>query len=930
MGVDFEGHSSLEALVAQVESWDGSLDSAKSLRSRVRNLPDPRRKPNGPAERAIFTARSGYLNRSGVGRPEKLAADLELARRVGPFVGDPDLGPWPFHDAVRISDEDAVAWLPIVGRFAAADEHSRDFVEVMFRTRRRATWMPASLAFAAMAMRDEAMRGRLSAAFRESFPSGLPPKWPQGRLVSGSARAGEKVEDPVHEARHALHAACAYLAAGGDPKDAGGLSAEKLSSMPLPAGDQSDASAVLWALCALAGGESTTLPVLEHLPARAKEAAADEMQEDALRAICDLLASRPEAAEARAVVVQRLTEPRWTKAAGLRRLDALWSWLETAAWLHSHGEEAALSALREGAGEGAPALALRLSGTLPDGHADPVEATLPRIRALLDPDVRATTDPSRLCLLLAELLVLMRDPRVGGAPWVALLRRAMGPGAKPAAEGAAAEAARADLALALASSDEAVAVLLRESRFEPQVVMGLASSQNGFVARQVAVQMERLLRQASAGEPQLRLLWQLLQRDPPGVTFLALKTNLRGRGTRLHSLVAGFGKLDAARAAQSPLEAVAACYAEVAQAAGELYRSSGRDEPSPLEPIARALAEVARLSAGSDAELGETAWRGAAKELLLGGSRGPGLDAWMKWAGLPVDQLEPKWKRLDEALASIAAARPAVSLEQCADLDQAAEELRGCFLGLAWPEAEALEALLARVLRWGEQRREEARRSAKAAEACMRILDRGDEAGALALVGSEELSLLPAAAIRRLGRFLLDHLQFRPAHRLRGRAANRVQLPAAWTHLAPLLGGVAGGTFLVLDVGTAWNDVVGAASPLGLVVTVSLAVALSFALLAGNLASRMAASSQAPIGSGQRALRICARVFPTYLAALLLATFVSAVVLFTLEGTPSRQQASGAALPFWPQVLLWASLSLFLGLFLGLILQGRGVAAEEE
>ena len=48
----------------------------------------------------------------------------------------------------------------------------------------------------------------------------------------------------------------------------------------------------------------------------------------------------------------------------------------------------------------------------------------------------------------------------------------------------------------------------------------------------------------------------------------------------------------------------------------------------------------------------------------------------------------------------------------------------------------------------------------------------------------------------------------------------------------------------------------------------------------------------------------------------------ASAALWTLEGTDARI-ARDQALPLGPQVLLWGSLSLFLGIFLGLVLQGR-------
>ncbi len=870
----------LEALVAALEAWDGRLETARAIRASVRELPDPRRKPNGVAERAIFVARSAYASKGGLGRPEKLAADVEFARRVGPFVGDPELGSWPFHAPLRISDAEAIAWLPVVGRFAPPDDQVRAFVEVMFRTRKRDTWVPASHALAALALRDEKSRERLAQAFADLWPNGLPTRWPSGKLTTAAER--------VHDARHVLHAACAFLAAGGDAAVVKQLDASKLAAMALPSADQSDASAVLLALTALVASERTRPKVMPHLSARAADSAPDEMQEAALRDIAQALGPCAESA----AIVDVLKQPRWRTVPGIRRLDALMSWLDTAMWLHSRGEPDAVAWMRAQAADGAAALALKLDRRLPDGAEDPVDALLPRLRAVLDADVRATTEPARWVMQLAELLLLLDHPRVQKMPWRALVRRAMGPNAPPGVDDTVAAVARAELTAALALADEGSATLLRSAELDASVTLQLASSQNGFVARQVSVQVERLLRELEPGPEQLRLLWRLLQRDPPAETFHALRINLRGEGTPLHALVEAFGRLDEVRERGSPLAEVSRCYREAAAASGELCRSAAAEDGAvPVARLAEALERAAALEKST--EVGTRAWRQGFRAVLLGAGD-DGLAAWMRWLGLATDALEPAWKRLDAAVASIVESRLAVTVEQCAELDAAADELKAAVRNLAWPEAHAVKAILEQLACWRAERLDEARRSAKASEACARALDRGDEAWAVAAATSAELELLPPAMLRRLGRFLLDRLLFRAAHRLRARVRERAQIPAVWTHLAPLFAGVASGTFLVLDVGTAWNDVVAAHSPIGLAATVALSLLLSFVLLAGNLASRMAAADEpAPV----RLSRVCRRVLPTYALALLLAAGVSGLVLVTLEGTsqPTSRVGRGAA-----------------------------------
>src|SRR5262249_29707980 len=147
-------------------------------------------------------------------------------------------------------------------------------------------------------------------------------------------------------------------------------------------------------------------------------------------------------------------------------------------------------------------------------------------------------------------------PAVAPARWGALVKRA-GSDLTPQT-GTAAEVARSDLAVVCSGRNYSARVLLGDVRFAEKVVLHLAACQDGFVARQVAVEMERLLREAvqpltsededpsepSMREAQATLLWRLLQRNPPSVTFRELYRVLRGSGTVLHAAVRALGEVN--------------------------------------------------------------------------------------------------------------------------------------------------------------------------------------------------------------------------------------------------------------------------------------------------------------------------------------------------------------------------------------------------
>ena len=164
--------------------------------------------------------------------------------------------------------------------------------------------------------------------------------------------------------------------------------------------------------------------MLAALAARADEAAADEMAEAVLRDLATSLRDDASAAAASAGLASRLRAPRWKTRKHAKRLDALWSWLETAAWFHARGDAAAIAAMGADAAEAGPALRLKLDGILPDGLSDPVAAVLPRLRAVLSADIFDTTADGERTARLAELLLLLDHPQVAELPWARLVARA--------------------------------------------------------------------------------------------------------------------------------------------------------------------------------------------------------------------------------------------------------------------------------------------------------------------------------------------------------------------------------------------------------------------------------------------------------------------------------------------------------------------------
>jgi hypothetical protein len=684
--------------------------------------------------------------------------------------------------------------------------------------------------------------------------------------------------------------------------------------------------------------------------------------------------------------------------------------------------------MRANAGEAANALSARLGEPHGSGARDAVDNLVEHLRMILDETIYVTTPPVPRSCALVELLLAVEKSEVEDLPWKRLLTRA-----HPACavgsrlDGPVKTVAKADLTLWMTERGTPPAVILHDQSMPAQVVMALASSKNGFVARQVAIQVERLLREAASAKSQVKLLWALLMRDPPGEVFEQLATILRGAETPLHQVARELARFDSVRegvsrpGAAESARTLTECYVALAQTVTAILDDSaglgthsdaeisGRREGSALlscfAKAARTLSTLDPRSVGSDP------WLQDFETFALGSAGGTGLVGWLQWIGVDVPSCEPEWNRLKRAVRSARDAQPIVPPEMIDELGHAATDLRRAFQAPKWPEAVLLDQHLANLATWREglARRAAAIRDQAAildrlldqrderkileliesdvdpsdlphvalqglhaflldssslhghAETLRkrlrspgssgrehgephpvlpalhvaflnRLLDQRDEARIIALVRSDaDLPSIHPEVLLRLHAFLLDSLLLADAERLRrrlllsqgGRAntgSGVVNLPTLPGYLAPFVAAIASGTFLDLEIGKAWNEVLEQGLSLRYWTTIGLALLGSFTLLAATLGWRLNPSMDARRSRIRRVIQVSWRALPAFVGALLVAAVVSGVVLWTLEGTHARRLPDGHAIPFLPHLFLVVSLSLFLGLFLSLVL----------
>ncbi|MCB9669571.1 MAG: hypothetical protein H6734_08885 [Alphaproteobacteria bacterium] len=658
---------------------------------------------------------------------------------------------------------------------------------------------------------------------------------------------------PHRLVRHVAHLGFALAALGEAPP--GFAPAEPLAAPPHDDADWS----VLIAGAALCLDHPDVVPALVRGTARL---GAHPLAE---RALLDVLPLLPH--DVRPVVEGRLREERWVDTDGLL----------------AHRDT--LRAL------GVPT---------PSAHL-PIREVATRLRDLFDPVLGDLASPRERATELVALLETLREHHPD-RPWSPLARAA----GLQDPKGAVGEVAADAIGLQTALSGWPVQHLLRSARLDEGGWLALASRQEAVVATQVALHVERTLREVNADPERVRVLWRLLQADPPARTFEELLALLRadvlpgsvGEGP-VFDLVRAVAGLDAVRDGGGSLAELAVALEALDHAAVPLL--DGGVRPPFVE-----LAALVRDDGGAS---------GIVEGLtgLLAPGMG-GLLAWNAWIdGRTTPSPEETsaagraTRELVRALDELAAAHPQVLPHHVTGLVSAADLVRRLPTRFGWPERFAVLRLLARLETEGWDALDRGTTAVGAARALERALVKGDEQAVLACVATPEArAALRPQDLTRVQAFLLDGMRWADAARLRAQVADRVDLRAPAVHLLPIFAAVAGGSLLVLDFGDAWLQM--AAGGLGprYALTVVLTLGMSFLVLATTIGGRSRCGSRV----------LVVRTAPVFLATWLTAAVSSGLVAITLGSV------SLITLP------LFASLALFLGVFVGLILQGRSLRAD--
>jgi hypothetical protein len=940
--------------VDDILSWDRSLESALALRQqmheRAKKAPPKQRVDDD--ETLLRWVQSAYRAR----KPHKLLLDLDVmgderslakARIAAPFLGDPAIespsSVWPWKQLDRLDDEALLPSLTLLARFGCVDDDGilRMFLE-LFAARRRSTWVKASRALAEYALHSRQALAALQRQWADAFPHG--PVWNHRQLMANSVNGADG-----HTRRHMLHAVCTTFALTGHAHGFAHFDLDTMLAQPLP-DEASDASALLLAIDALLDGVHCRQDALRWLKKNIANVRTEFQAETALRNMLPKLDS-----DSRETVFQVLLAPRWRELrAPTARFDALYSWIESAHELHPTGAEASLAVMRAQAQEALPCLELRVNAAW---NGPIVDSLCERLALLLSPTLFATTPPAEQVIACVELVWLLRQPAAQSLPWPVLVERAIGTPLPGSGEGDVASAAEIDVAIWLAERQIEPKCLLHDLVIDDQTrLLRLVACQSGMVARQAAIQLERHLRNpflGASGEDtalraeRLKLLWRVLQHRPHKHLFPETVKMLRTDAGELEPVLTAIQALLFPAPNAKRLESANA-YQRLAHAAST-YLPANNALRDHFHYLAEHIPAVAQLDASPelsgwwhvfsplfvgappvDTELGE--------RISGGEPLNRGLVGWMAWLGLAFDDFDACWKAFDESAAELDRTKLDVSEAVCDDFERCLAQLACVFEPLPWPERMLAKLLLDSAGTWLEQKRSRSRRSRRLSARLHQALSNKDELWLRKMVDTggtrpsapeqedtvvvRDLDYLPESDLRALNDFFLSQLHFDEHKRLRAMVRGRqIVLPSSWRYYASLYIAVTAGSFLTLDFGEAWNDVVVRGQWLPFGITVVLAQAMSFGLIWCQL------DAPPPTVQHFRRLR---RVVPLFATALCFAVVSSAVVLWTLDGTAIREPELGEVIPFLPQLALWSSLALFFGVFMGLILGGRRIGSSSD
>jgi len=1010
-------------LAADLDRWDGTVAAADALRSRLAGLTPWRAPCDGDVQKITWlqgVARDvGIIADAQPRKSKKPPAPLNFTKRwnkltdrrvrawSGVLMGAPERTDWPFdiHDLQDESPRKSETPMDSVGSVVRLLSHAPPrpdivaFVACAFTARQRDVWLPASRAAASLACRSSDVHDEVARAW-QSIDLRREPPVPLAQDDVAARWCGYSPHQRKHAQRHFLHLRGALAARG---RALPGDTPEALMRSFVKEPEEHNRAVAMHGLAEIVRSGAIGVswrPSIEAFLKKGIKENAGYQQHEGLRDLATSLEGAPELQHA--VARLALRPPRVGPGVGVdKSVEAALAVVESArafetlaCYLGEAGSELRRTDIGEALSQWDPSLLTRIANNDAESTADPAGDLVERLACCTGPMLR-TMPPARAVRCLAELILLFGTEENAELRWSDLVARAgipPVPGFGP--DDVVADVAAADLAIRMVElgrgeirrllhhhrpTRRSATVLLREALGGTPGSNGRRTKNrvNSFFKDQSAVAAAQLLYEpVQAGgldmAEKVRLLWELLELDPPADYWEEVASILRGRDTLFHKLVAAIAELDASRPvpqSQQDEKGHARPFTEwdqYEQARVSLQKAGKALTALGVNALEDAMSRVPdrswpSLPAGprgpswNDIESWRTRLGSLIEPAVAVSDRGS-VVAWVTWLRASEEQ------ESSEALlgSEVATAHEEVHRTLClleergkgdrlraTDVERAGASVK-CLAGalrtlrIAWPPQCLVDVPLVQLESWCSALARKLRQIEEREADLMHAVSVGDERAVLGLFqrgadrDSSITSLVSAHALKVAHEFLLGQMLYSDATRVRrlileDRPQSRIS--SVLVHFAPLWSGVLGGGFFTLSLAKTWNDIAkGGGLAYYAVVVGALLGALAFLMY--DLRKRIVAAPSEGVAVWWK---VAARVAPAFGAATALAMIETALLLWVCTGTESvmtgtdptfRAELTTAA--GWRVAALWSAISLFGGIFVGLVAQGRGAVDERQ
>jgi hypothetical protein len=826
--------------------------------------------------------------------------------------------------------EDALTLFDPLAKYANDISLAKNFILHFFMSRKREIWIPAARALVSLSMRDEGTRVAIEENWKKYFPVGL--KSDLLKMIQGDA----------HWKRHIFFAVSLYIAKTGNCH---GFNGYNFSLLPALGFLSTDEDGSWTSVQLLAYSELWMQPDARDCIRTSLINGVDKLKksflvDDSIKALYKAIES---SGEKESELIKVLKGKLLVKTFLVEDKDidylveSMWSWLSNVVFLSSNMEVDPLEEIR--GREEMLSWLIRLNlGALESFTFDEIRNRfIDDLSILLNRDQWVTHGRLFQTQCLLELILISRKTAIGEFELAPFLRIA----SKTKCDSFSRftwkviDGILLFLAEHFGNSKVIPRIFFHGINLDLTTICHLSHVPNDMISNHMAVQIETVIREKQCAGDIIKFLWQLLKSDPQPKVYVELLKFIDKKDT-LFDVITSFKEIDALRDRNKDgsfdLKTFIDKYHELID---KLLILIKEDEDSSIEQVRNESLNIKELLLSIDSiliKLMEYTDQVNIEMILprldqlIGGADQPNFIEWMKRVGLgPLDVNKHwlnfilKFKEIQKAV-YIDAITHEKFLDSLSLLGQSLESI-------TWLEMTIIEKFLERFKTFADQLRSHYDESIKSNELVAQLINTNNldrievEVNHFLdnrlLVKTEPASqiktpvtLLSVPYIVLLHNFLLNNFMFRMAERFRkdDRIKSKKNLPSFWKFLAPLLFGIMSGPFLILDFGMEWNAILvkGKEPALLLIVGVSLLVSALF------LGSRFFKKI-----NRKRFMRM-------FLVLFLVSFGVSCLVLLSMPGSTARW-SSGIEINFFRQALLWGSLSLFFGIFFGMILDNRNM-----